>query len=201
MKNISLAILAHVDAGKTTLNECLLFHGAIIRKMGRVDHQDAFLDFDKMEKARGITIYSKMANFKYKDTHFYLVDTPGHNDFSSEMERSLQVVDVAILVISGLDGVQSHSLTIFNLLKYYSIPTFIFVNKMDISLNSKEQLLKEIQKELDENCFDFSDEDLIENIALASEKPGWSKKRQSFSGNNYKKLKTGLYFQYILDQL
>lgn len=170
MKNISLAILAHVDAGKTTLNECLLFHGGIIRKMGRVDHQDAFLDFDKMEKARGITIYSKMANFKYKDTHFYLVDTPGHNDFSSEMERSLQVVDVAILVISGLDGVQSHSLTIFNLLKYYSIPTFIFVNKMDISLNSKEQLLKEIQKELDENCFDFSDEDLIEHIALASEK-------------------------------
>ncbi len=170
MKNISLAILAHVDAGKTTLNECLLFHGGIIRKMGRVDHQDAFLDFDKMEKARGITIYSKMANFKYKDTHFYLVDTPGHNDFSSEMERSLQVVDVAILVISGLDGVQSHSLTIFNLLKYYNIPTFIFVNKMDISLNSKEQLLKEIQKELDDNCFDFSDEDLIEHIALASEK-------------------------------
>ncbi|MGI6510246.1 MAG: NYN domain-containing protein [Erysipelotrichaceae bacterium] len=170
MKNISLAILAHVDAGKTTLNECFLFHGGIIRKMGRVDHQDAFLDFDKMEKARGITIYSKMANFKYKDTHFYLVDTPGHNDFSSEMERSLQVVDAAILVISGLDGVQSHSLTIFNLLKYYNIPTFIFVNKMDISLSSKEQLLKEIQKELDENCFDFSDDNLIEHIALASEK-------------------------------
>ena len=170
MKNISLAILAHVDAGKTTLNECLLFHGAIIKSMGRVDHQDAFLDFNKMEKERGITIYSKMANFRYKDTHFYLVDTPGHNDFSSEMERSLQVVDTAVLVISGLDGVQAHSLTIFNLLKHYNIPTFIFVNKMDIAIKSKKQLLSEIQKELDENCFDFTDDDLIENIALASEK-------------------------------
>ncbi len=170
MKNISLAILAHVDAGKTTLNECLLFHGGVIRKMGRVDHQDAFLDFDKLEKEKGITIYSKMANFKYQDSNFYLLDTPGHNDFSSEMERVLQVVDVAILVISGLDGVQSHSLTIFNLLKYYNIPTFIFVNKMDIALKSKEELLSEIQTELDENCLDFSDDKLIENIALASEK-------------------------------
>jgi len=170
MKNISLAILAHVDAGKTTLNECLLFHGGIIRKMGRVDHQDSFLDFDRMEKERGITIYSKMANFKYQDTVFYLVDTPGHNDFSSEMERSLQVVDVAVLVISGLDGVQSHSLTIFKLLEYYHIPTFIFVNKMDIALKSKAELLSEIQKELAETCFDFSDDRLIENIALASEK-------------------------------
>ena len=123
-----------------------------------------------MEKERGITIYSKMANFRYKDTHFYLVDTPGHNDFSSEMERSLQVVDTAVLVISGLDGVQAHSLTIFNLLKHYNIPTFIFVNKMDIAIKSKKQLLSEIQKELDENCFDFTDDDLIENIALASEK-------------------------------
>ncbi|MGI6607359.1 MAG: NYN domain-containing protein [Erysipelotrichaceae bacterium] len=170
MKNISLSILAHVDAGKTTLNECLLFHGGIIRKMGRVDHQDAFLDFDRMEKERGITIYSKMANFKYKETSFYLVDTPGHNDFSSEMERSLQVADVAVLVVSGLDGVESHTVTIFNLLKYYDIPTFIFVNKMDIALKSKRQLLEEIQKELSENCFDFSDDDLNENIALASEK-------------------------------
>ena len=170
MKNISLAILAHVDAGKTTLNECLLFHGGIIRKMGRVDYQDSFLDFDKMEKERGITIYSKMANFKYGDTSFYLVDTPGHNDFSSEMERSLQVVDVAILVISGLNGVEPHTLTIFNLLKYYNIPTFIFVNKMDIALKSKEELLEEIQKDLDENCFDFTKKDLIENLALASEK-------------------------------
>ncbi|NLZ75532.1 MAG: GTP-binding protein [Erysipelotrichia bacterium] len=170
MKNISLAILAHVDAGKTTLNECLLFHGGIIRKMGRVDHQDAFLDFNKMEKERGITIYSKMANFKYGDTNFFLVDTPGHNDFSSEMERSLQVVDIAILVISGLNGVEPHTLTIFNLLKYYNIPIFIFVNKMDVALKSKEELLEEIQKDLDENCLDFTNSKLIENIALVSEK-------------------------------
>lgn len=170
MKNISLAILAHVDAGKTTLNECLLFHGGIIRKMGRVDHQDAFLDFNKMEKERGITIYSKMANFKYGDTNFFLVDTPGQNDFSSEMERSLQVVDIAILVISGLNGVEPYTLTIFNLLKYYNIPIFIFVNKMDVALKSKEELLEEIQKDLDENCLDFTNSKLIENIALVSEK-------------------------------
>lgn len=130
-KHISIGLLAHVDAGKTTLAESLLFHTGSIRKMGRVDHQDAFLDTYAMERARGITIFSKQAGFTLGDKEIALLDTPGHVDFSAEMERTLQVLDYAILVISGADGVQGHVQTLWRLLKQYRIPVFIFVNKMD----------------------------------------------------------------------
>ena len=126
-----MGLLAHVDAGKTTLSEGLLYTAGAIRKIGRVDNKDAFLDTDTQERARGITIFSKQARFQYKDTHITLLDTPGHVDFSTEMERTLQVLDYAILVISALDGVQGHTDTLWKLLKDYKIPTFLFINKRD----------------------------------------------------------------------
>ena len=140
MNHQVVGILAHVDAGKTTLSESLLYHTGAIRKKGRVDHKDAFLDYDTQERDRGITIFSKSARFSWKDTSFTLIDTPGHVDFSSEMERCLSILDVAILVINGCDGVQSHTETIWKLLMHYQIPTFIFVNKMDISFYEKEKI-------------------------------------------------------------
>ena len=129
MKHISIGILAHVDAGKTTLSESLLYEAKAIRTLGRVDHKDAFLDFDVQERSRGITIFSKQANFKWNDVSFTLLDTPGHVDFSLEMEKTLQVLDYAIVLINALDKVQSHTETIFRLLKHYQIPTYIFINK------------------------------------------------------------------------
>ena len=131
VKRISLGILAHVDAGKTTLSEALLYLSGAIRKAGRVDNQDAFLDTYELEKKRGITIFSKQAQMEWKDSKITLLDTPGHVDFSAEMERVLQVLDYAVLVISGADGVQGHTRTLWKLLERYNIPAFLFVNKMD----------------------------------------------------------------------
>ena len=131
-KQLVIGILAHVDSGKTTLSEALLYGTGTIRKLGRVDHKDAFLDTDALEKARGITIFSKQALFTAGNTDFTLLDTPGHVDFSTETERTLQVLDYAVLVISGTDGVQSHTETLWRLLRRYRIPTFVFVNKMDL---------------------------------------------------------------------
>ena len=161
MKNICVGLLAHVDAGKTSLTESLLYNAKIIRKMGRVDHQNAYLDYDVQERERGITIYSKEVHFDYQDTHFCLIDTPGHVDFSSEMERCLSVLDYAILIISATDKVQSHTKTIFKLLDAMHIPFFIFVNKMDISYDSKDIILDSLRKDLNEHCVDILDEEAI----------------------------------------
>lgn len=170
MKKIVIGILAHVDAGKTTLSESLLYLTGQIRRLGRVDHQDAFLDYDKQERNRGITIFSKQANFTYKDTEFILVDTPGHVDFSSEMERTLQILDYAIVVISGLDGIQSHSETIFRLLEHYHVPVFIFVNKMDLTHLSKAELFEDVIHKIGDQCIIFNDDDTYENIALCDDR-------------------------------
>ena len=132
MKNLVIGILAHVDAGKTTLSESIMYLSGGIRKLGRVDHGNAFLDTNELERCRGITIFSKQAVFQTGDKKFTLLDTPGHVDFSAEMERTLQVLDYAILVINGADGVQGHTRTLWNLLKRYEIPAFIFVNKIRI---------------------------------------------------------------------
>lgn len=167
MKNICVGLLAHVDAGKTSLTESLLYNAKIIRKMGRVDHQNAYLDYDVQERERGITIYSKEVHFDYQDTHFCLIDTPGHVDFSSEMERCLSVLDYAILIISATDKVQSHTKTIFKLLDAMHIPFFIFVNKMDISYDSIDIILNSLRKDLNEHCVDILDE---ETISLYDEK-------------------------------
>lgn len=155
-KKISLGILAHVDAGKTTLSEALLYKTGTIRSLGRVDHKDAFLDTDEMERQRGITIFSKTARMVWKETEYIILDTPGHADFTAEMERVLSVLDIAILVISGTDGIQGHTRTLWRLLESYRIPCFLFVNKMDIDFTDKERLLSEIQEKLSDGCVDFS---------------------------------------------
>lgn len=175
MKNnrLVVGILAHVDAGKTTLAESILYLSGQIRKLGRVDHGDAFLDTYALERQRGITIFSKQAEVEWKEKKITLLDTPGHVDFSAEMERTLQVLDYAILVISGADGVQGHVQTLWKLLKRYDIPVFLFVNKMDQDGTEKEKLLVELQKRLDEKCVDFSiaqDADsFVENLAMCEE--------------------------------
>lgn len=175
MKNLVLGILAHVDAGKTTLSEAMLYLSGQIRNLGRVDHKDTFLDTYELEKQRGITIFSKQAVFKWLDTSFTLLDTPGHVDFSAEMERTLSVLDYAILVISGSEGVQGHTKTVWNLLREYNIPVFIFVNKMDISSYSKEDILMQLKKELSDSVVDFSesltsDKDLFyDELAMCEE--------------------------------
>lgn len=145
MKKLVIGILAHVDAGKTTLAESMLYLSGRIRKLGRVDHKNAYLDTFELERARGITIFSKQAEFTFKDRNISLLDTPGHVDFSAEMERTLQVLDYAILVISGSDGVQGHTETLWRLLVQYSIPTFIFVNKMDMNGTDRSSLLAELK--------------------------------------------------------
>ena len=132
MKHICIGVMAHVDAGKTTLLEAMLFKGGATRRLGRVDHQDAFLDTDEQERARGITIFSKQAELALPEASITFLDTPGHVDFSAEMERTLQVLDFALLLVSGTDGVQSHTRTLWQLLRRYRIPTFLFVNKMDL---------------------------------------------------------------------
>ncbi|MEG2512911.1 MAG: TetM/TetW/TetO/TetS family tetracycline resistance ribosomal protection protein [Acetivibrio sp.] len=172
MKNLVIGILAHVDAGKTTLSEGMLYESGSIGKMGRVDNRDAFLDTYELERARGITIFSKQALIRLKDIRISLLDTPGHVDFSPEMERTLQVMDYAILVISGSNGVQAHTQTLWHLLKKYKIPVFIFVNKMDQEGTDKERLLGELRKRLEEGCVDFNSqgtENFYENIAMSSE--------------------------------
>ena len=170
-KHICVGILAHVDAGKTTLSEGLLYLGGKIRELGRVDHKNAYLDTYELERNRGITIFSKQAVLELGKTQVTLLDTPGHVDFSAEMERTLQVLDYAILVISGMDGVQGHTRTVWNLLRRYQIPTFLFVNKMDQEGTDREHLLDELKHSLDEGCIAFDDENeiLYENLATCEE--------------------------------
>ena len=172
MKHITIGILAHVDAGKTTLSECMLYLSGQIRKLGRVDHKDAFLDTYELERERGITIFSKQAELKMGNLGITLLDTPGHVDFSAEMERTLQVLDYAILVINGADGVQGHTRTLWRLLKRYQIPTFIFINKMDQVGTDKAKVLADLQNRLDEGCIDFSEitEETYDSLAMCDEK-------------------------------
>ena len=172
MKRLVIGILAHVDAGKTTLSESMLYLSGKIKEMGRVDHQDAHLDTHALERERGITIFSEQAQFRVGDTEITLLDTPGHVDFSAEMERTLHVLDYAILVISGADGVQAHTKTLWRLLALYEIPVFIFINKMDRPGTVREELLAELKKELGQNCVDFSPTPAVhflEEIALCDE--------------------------------
>lgn len=177
-RHICTGLLAHVDAGKTTLSEGLLYVSGAIRKLGRVDNKNAFLDTFELERERGITIFSKQAVFSLGDLEVTLLDTPGHVDFSAEMERTLQVLDAAILVISGSDGVQGHTETLWHLLSRYQVPVFLFVNKMDQDGTDAEKLLEELKKRLDENCVDFSRcpqttekgaESFYENIAMCDD--------------------------------
>lgn len=179
-RHLCIGLLAHVDAGKTTLSEAMLYTAGSIRKMGRVDNKDAFLDTFALERARGITIFSKQARLALdKNTEVFLLDTPGHVDFSAEMERTLQILDYAILVVSGADGVQGHTETLWKLLTRYEIPTFLFVNKMDQDGTDRKKLMENLQKYLSGNCLDFtaeqgidgllSDEIFAENAAVCDE--------------------------------
>ena len=168
---ISVGILAHVDAGKTTLSEGILYLTGQIRKLGRVDHGDAFLDMYTLERSRGITIFSKQANFVLGDKQVTLLDTPGHVDFSAEMERTLQVLDYAILVVSGADGVQGHTRTLWNLLARYQVPTFIFINKMDQDGTDRQDRLTELKRKLSGECVDFTEagEEFLEELSMCDE--------------------------------
>ena len=170
-KKLVVGILAHVDAGKTTLAESILYTSGSIRKLGRVDHKDAFLDTDRQERERGITIFSKQAKVCWKDVDITLLDTPGHVDFSAEMERTLQVLDYAVLVVSGADGVQGHVLTLWRLLARYQVPVFLFINKMDQPDTDSTALLAELKERLDERCVAFGkrDEAFYEDIAVCDE--------------------------------
>ena len=172
MKKLVIGILAHVDSGKTTLSEALLYTSGTIRKLGRVDHKNAFLDTDNIERERGITIFSKQAQLKWKENEFTLLDTPGHVDFSTETERTLQVLDYAVLVISGAEGVQSHTETLWRLLKRYNVPTFIFVNKTDLMKSTKFDIMCQLRKKLSEGCFELSElksDENAEDVALRDE--------------------------------
>lgn len=173
MKKIVIGILAHVDSGKTTLSEAMLYQSGSIKKLGRVDRKDSFLDTFSLERDRGITIFSKQAVFLYNDTYFTLLDTPGHVDFSAETERTLQVLDYAVLVLSATDGIQSHTQTLWKLLAKYNVPCFIFVNKMDLDSADKERVLTELKTKFSSGCIDFNDQntaDFYESIALCDEK-------------------------------
>ncbi len=172
MKKLVIGILAHVDAGKTTLSESLLYLSGKIRKLGRVDNKDAYLDNYELERARGITIFSKQAIFEVADTQITLLDTPGHVDFSTEMERTLQVLDYAILVISGVDGVQGHTKTLWRLLSIYQIPVFLFINKMDQNGTDKGKIINELRKQLGDGCIEFGHgetEAFNEQLAMCDE--------------------------------
>lgn len=174
-KKLVIGLLAHVDAGKTTLAERMLYAAGEIRNPGRVDHRDTFLDTDTQERDRGITIFSKQARFTWKGGEVTLLDTPGHVDFSAEMERTLQVLDCAVLIVNGADGVQSHTLTLWKLLERYRVPVFLFINKMDQPGTDADQLLSGVQKELDARCVSFAcpdgerTEEFYENIAVCDE--------------------------------
>lgn len=171
-KHICAGLLAHVDAGKTTLAESILYTSGQIRKMGRVDHKDTFLDTDEQERDRGITIFSKQAQFQWRDMDITLLDTPGHVDFSAEMERTLQILDYAVLVISVADGVQGHVLTLWKLLERYQVPVFLFLNKMDQPGADGDRLLAELKERLDERCVKFGEKDALfyEEVAVCDEK-------------------------------
>ena len=168
---LNLGLLAHVDAGKTTLSEALLYQSGVTRALGRVDHKDAFLDTHSIERQRGITIFSKQALLQTKSLRITLVDTPGHTDFGTEAERVMPILDCAVLVISGTDGVQAHTATLWQLLKQYEIPVFLFVNKMDLPGLSKEDLMQQLQKKLDPGCTDFTvpNDQLAEAAAMCDE--------------------------------
>ena len=167
-----MGILAHVDAGKTTLSEGLLYQTGALRKLGRVDHRDAFLDTDTQERARGITIFSKQALLQWSDLSISLLDTPGHVDFSPEMERTLQVLDYAILIISGSDGVQSHTETLWSLLERHHIPTFLFINKMDQAGTDHDSLMHALSNRLSDHCVDLTVED-SDAAELFAAMPSW----------------------------
>ena len=172
MKKLVVGIIAHVDSGKTTLSEAMMYSTGNIKKLGRVDHRDSFLDTNYLERERGITIFSKQAMMNFGESEFTLLDTPGHADFSAETERTLQVLDYALLVISGTDGVQSHTVTLWKLLRKYNVPCFIFVNKMDLDAADKDIVLAQLKDRLDEGCTDFFfplGEEFEENIAMCSE--------------------------------
>ena len=168
---LNVGLLAHVDAGKTTLSEALLYESGTRRVLGRVDHGDAYLDTHSLERARGITIFSKQARLETEQLALTLVDTPGHMDFSAEAERTLPILDCAVLVISGTDGIQAHTQTLWRLLCRYQVPTFLFVNKMDLPGADREKILAQLQKELGEGCLDFSGDRaaVLEGAAMCDE--------------------------------
>ena len=168
MKRTVLGILAHVDAGKTTLSEALLYCAGVTRNLGRVDHGSAFLDTFALERQRGITIFSKEALLTLPERQITLLDTPGHADFSGEMERALSVLDCAVLVISGPAGVQSHTMTVWKLLRRHKIPTFLFVNKMDLPGAGRGEILAMLRRTLGDGISDLSEGDM-ENAAMGSE--------------------------------
>ena len=168
-KQLTLGLLAHVDAGKTTLAEAILYTTGKLRQPGRVDRGDTAMDTHELERSRGITIFLSQAQFRLGDWTVSLLDTPGHVDFSSETERVLQVLDGAILVISGLDGVQAHTRTLWRLLEHYRVPVFLFVTKMDFARRSREELLAELQRELDPACLEYGSPALLEQAAMGSE--------------------------------
>ena len=170
-KRICAGLLAHVDAGKTTLSESLLYLSGALRKLGRVDHRDAFLDTDQQERERGITIFSKQARLTWKDCGLTLLDTPGHVDFSAEAERAVQVLDYAVLLVSATDGVQGHTETLWKLLERHRVPTFLFINKMDQPGTDRAKLLAQLRERLSDGCADFSGErsELLEHAALCDE--------------------------------
>ena len=171
-KNITVGILAHVDAGKTTLAEAMLYLAGKIKKLGRVDHRDSYLDTHWLERERGITIFSKQAVFDAGGVRFSLLDTPGHADFSAETERTLQVLDCAVLVISGTDGVQAHTETLWRLLRRYGVPVFVFVTKMDLGVCDKAALMSALTARLGPCCVDFTADTARrdEEVALSSER-------------------------------
>ena len=172
MKKITLGILAHVDSGKTTLCEAMMYASGNLKKLGRVDHRDSFLDTFSLERDRGITIFSKQAMMHYADTEFTILDTPGHVDFSAETERTLQVLDYAVLVLSAADGVQSHTATLWKLLSKYNVPCFLFINKMDLPDTDRALMMRQLRGKLSDGCVDFnckSQDELYENLALCDE--------------------------------
>ena len=170
-KRLCVGLLAHVDAGKTTLSEAMLYRAGVIRTFGRVDHGDTFLDTDAQERSRGITIFSKQAVLPLPGCTLTLLDTPGHVDFSAEMERTLQVLDCAVLIISGPAGIQSHTVTLWRLLRRYQVPVILFFNKMDVQTADRDALLAAVRSELDEGCIDFSQPQaqLLEELSLSDE--------------------------------
>ena len=182
MKELTVGVLAHVDAGKTTLCEAMLCRSGQVKAPGRVDRGDSALDSHALERARGITIFSAQASIPWKDRRITLLDTPGHVDFSAEMERTLGVLDCAVLVISAIDGVQAHTETLWRLARRYGVPVFLFVTKMDFVRRTPAELMADIRSELSDNCLDFSEEnaDLPEELAQCSEEA-----LDRFLGNQY----------------
>ncbi|MCC8126297.1 MAG: TetM/TetW/TetO/TetS family tetracycline resistance ribosomal protection protein [Clostridiales bacterium] len=199
MMRLVIGILAHVDAGKTTLSEAVLYLTGAIRKAGRVDNRDSFLDNYEVERARGITVFSKQAEFMLNDRQVTLVDTPGHVDFSAEMERTLRILDCAILVVSGADGVQGHTETLWRLLKIYQIPCIVFVNKMDQPGTDRERLMQELRERLDRNCVDFTEAERALGAERTDGGSGKQKRSDAASGEQ-KRVERGEAIQEFLEE-